>query len=325
VFRGKKVLVTGGTGLIGRELVNLLLKEEAAVTVAAIDEGRDLPDSVKFLRLDLREFSSCVSACEGIDYVFNLVGIKASPKMCAEQPSDIMVPMIQFNTNMAEAARQANVKWYLYTSSVGVYYPKEILREDDVWETFPSKNDWYGGWAKRIGELQLEAYNVKYPGFGYSIVRPANVYGAYDNFDPANAMVIPSLIRKAFENDTLKVWGDGSPVRDFIHARDVARGMLFAVKNKVKQPLNLGSGHGVSISELVKVICECLPQDTEVVWEKDKPTGDKKRILDMSRAFGLGFENSVSLKEGVLETVDWFVQNRDVIDQRYNAFKGDYK
>jgi GDP-L-fucose synthase len=232
-----------------------------------------------------------------------------------------MVPMIQFNTNMAEAARQANVKWYLYTSSVGVYHPREILREDDVWDTFPSQNDWYGGWAKRIGELQLEAYSVKYPGFGYSIVRPANVYGAYDNFDPANAMVIPSLIRKAFENDTLNVWGDGTPIRDFIHARDVARGMLFAVKNKVKQPLNLGSGSGVSIAELVKVICECLPQDTEIVWEKDKPTGDKKRILDMSRAFDLGFENSVPLKKGIKETVNWFMQNRDRIDERYNAFR----
>ena len=134
-------------------------------------------------------------------------------------------------------------------------------------------------------------------------------------------MVIPSLIRKAFENDTLSVWGDGAPIRDFIHARDVARGMLFAVKNQVKQPLNLGSGKGVSISELVEVICECLPRDTEVVWEKDKPTGDKKRILDMNRAFGLGFENSVSLKDGISETIEWFVNNKENIDKRYNAFR----
>ena len=324
-LKDKKVLVTGGTGLIGRELVNLLLHEEAKVTVAAIDSGENLPETVSFLKIDLREFSNCVEACKGMDYVFNLVGIKASPKMCAERPSDIMVPMMQFNTNMAEAARRANVEWYLYTSSVGVYYPKEILCEDDVWETFPSKNDWFGGWAKRMGELQLQSYSVKHPEFGYSIVRPANVYGAYDNFDPENAMVIPSLIRKAFENDTLKVWGDGTPVHDFIHARDVARGMLFAVKNKVKQPLNLGSGEGVSISELVEVICDCLPKDMKVVWEKEKPTGDKKRIMDMTRAFDLGFKNSVSLKEGILQTVMWFIKNSDTIDDRYNAFKGEYE
>jgi GDP-L-fucose synthase len=200
-----------------------------------------------------------------------------------------------------------------------------VLTEDDVWETFPSKNDWFGGWAKRMGELQLQAYTVKYPELGYSIVRPANVYGAYDNFDPENAMVIPSLIRKAFENDTLNVWGDGSPIRDFIHARDVARGMLFAVRNKIRQPINLGSGKGVSISDLVEVICECLPQEVEVVWEKDKPVGDKKRILDMSRAFSLGFKNSVSLKEGIAETVSWFVDNRAIIDRRYNAFKRDHE
>ena len=321
-FKNREVLVTGGTGLIGRELVNLLLKEGAKVTVASIDEGEDLPSSVSFLKLDLREFSNCVDACSGMDYVFNLVGIKASPKMCAEQPSDIMVPMLQFNTNMAEAARKAGVAWYLYTSSVGVYYPKEVLTEDDVWDTFPSKNDWFGGWAKRMGELQLQAYTVKYPEFGYSIVRPANVYGAYDNFDPDNAMVIPSLVRKAFEDDKLSVWGDGSPIRDFIHARDVARGMMFAVRNKVRQPINLGSGEGVSISKLVDVICECLPKEVDVIWEKDKPTGDKKRILDMTRSFGLGFKNSVSLKAGVLETTNWFMNNREIIDNRYNAFKG---
>jgi GDP-L-fucose synthase len=320
-FKQKKVLVTGGTGMIGRELVDLLLLEDANVTVASIDDGKNLPKGVTFLRLDLREYSNCVAACKGMDYVFNLVGVKASPKMCAEQPSDIMVPMIQFNTNMAEAARRACVEWYLYTSSVGVYYPKEILTEDDVWETFPSKNDWFGGWAKRMGELQLQAYSVKYPDIGYSIVRPANVYGSYDNFDPENAMVVPSLIRKAFENDKLNVWGDGSPIRDFIHARDVARGMMFAVRNKIRQPINLGSGEGVSISALVEVICECMPKNIKVVWEKDKPTGDKKRILDMSRAFDLGFENSVSLKEGISETVRWFTKNRSIVDHRYNAFK----
>ena len=321
MFKNQNVLVTGGSGMIGRQLIDLLLEKGANIFVASLDEGINLPEKINHRRVDLTNFQNCINVCEGMDYVFSLVGIKGSPKMCKEQPADFMVPMLQFNTNMMEAARRANVKWYLYTSSVGVYYPKEVLTEDDVWETFPSQNDWFGGWAKRIGELQAEAYSVQYGWNNVSIVRPANVYGTYDNFDPENAMVIPSLIRKAFENDRLNVWGDGSPIRDFIHARDVARGMLFVVENKINQPINLGSGHGVSISELVDVICECLPQDVEIFWEKDKPTGDKKRILDMSRAFGLGFANSVSLKKGISETIDWFIKNRDTIDQRYNAFR----
>ena len=117
---------------------------------------------------------------------------------------------------------RCNVKWYLYTSSVGVYHPAETFKEDDVWKTFPSDNDRFAGWAKRIGELQAQVYSIQYGWDRVSIVRPANVYGPYDNFDPENAMVVPSLIRKAHENDILEVWGDGSPMREFLHVDDLA-------------------------------------------------------------------------------------------------------
>ena len=102
----------------------------------------------------------------------------------------------------------------MYTSSVGVYETAdvEVLREDDVWKTFVSKNDWHGGWAKRMGELQADAYSIQYKRNNISIVRPGNVYGRYDNFDSENAMVIPSLINKAInsEDGTFSVWGDGA-------------------------------------------------------------------------------------------------------------------
>ena len=241
--------------------------------------------------------------------------------MCKEQPADFMVPMLQFNTNMMEAARRAGVKWYLYTSSVGVYHPAEVFREDDVWSTFPSNNDRFAGWAKRIGELQAEAYSIQYGWDCVSIVRPANVYGPYDNFDPENAMVIPSLIRKAFENDKLEVWGDGSPIRDFIHSRDVALGMLHMVDNKVTKPVNLGSGEGIAIKQIVDIVVDKCPKDLDVVWQTDKPTGDKKRILDSARAKEVGFETTISLEEGIQETIEWFEENRSMIDDRHNAFR----
>ena len=242
MFKDQKVLVTGGNGMIGRQLVKLLLERGAKVYVADLNKA-DLPEEVVHLKIDLRQFNDCVNACEGMDYVFNLVGIKCSPKVTMEQPFDIMGPMMQFNTNMIEAALTTpSVKWFLYTSTVGVYTPAEIFYEDDVWNGYPSRNDWYGGWAKRMGELQCEAYEKQHGEGKCSIVRPANVYGPFDNFDPKNAMVVPSLIRKAYENDIIEVWGDGSSIRDFIHTKDVARGMLFAVENKITKPLNLGSG-----------------------------------------------------------------------------------
>jgi len=321
MFKEQKVLVTGGTGMIGRELINLLLDQGAIVYVASLNEGIGLPDSVTHNKVDLTNFSACLELCEGMDYVFNLVGVKGSPKMCKEQPADFMVPMLQFNTNMMEAARRADVKWYLYTSSVGVYYPAEILKEEDVWKTFPSDNDRFAGWAKRIGELQAQAYSIQYGWDCVSIVRPANVYGPYDNFDPQNAMVVPSLVRKAHENAILDVWGDGSPIRDFIHSRDVALGMLYVVENKITEPLNLGSGTGISIRKLVEVIVANLNKDIEVKWDTTKPSGDKKRILDMSKAESYGFSTSISIEEGIRDTIKWFNDNRDIVDRRHNAFR----
>jgi len=320
-FKNQSVLVTGGTGMIGRQLVDLLVERGAKVYVVSLDPPRGLPEGVMYKLADLTDFSACQEVCEGMDYVFNLVGVKGSPKMCKEQPADFMVPMLQFNTNMMEAARRAGVKWYLYTSSVGVYHPAEVFKEDDVWSTFPSDNDRFAGWAKRIGELQAEAYSIQYGWDCVSIVRPANVYGPYDNFDPENAMVIPSLIRKAFENDKLEVWGDGSPIRDFIHSRDVALGMLHMVDNKVTKPVNLGSGEGIAIKQIVDIVVDKCPKDLDVVWQTDKPTGDKKRILDSSRAKEVGFQTTISLEEGIQETIEWFEENRSMIDDRHNAFR----
>ena len=204
-LNNKNILITGGNGMIGRQLEKLLLTTTTSnITIA------DLPD------FDLRDRGVCEEICEGQDIVFHLAGIKGSPIRCMESPASFSVPMIQFNANMIEAAFNADVEWFLYTSSVGVYHPAEVFEEDDVWKTFPSDNDWFAGWAKRIGEMNVEAYMKENKWNKCSIVRPANVYGPFDNFGEWS-MVVPSLIKKANENDVLEVWGDGSPIRDLIY------------------------------------------------------------------------------------------------------------
>ena len=319
MFKDQKVLVTGGAGMIGRELVTLLLEQGADVHVADLKHPEDMADKVTFHHVDLRDFYDCLEICKGMDYVFNLVGIKCSPRVCIEEPANIMGPMMQFNTNMLEAAMKQNVKWYLYTSTVGVYQPAEVLREDDVWTTQPSRNDWFGGWAKRMGELQCQAYQKQYGEGKCSIVRPANVYGPHDNFDLDSAMVIPSLIRKAFSNDTLQVWGDGSSIRDFIHARDVARGMIFAVENKITEPLNLGSGDEISIKRIAEAVAS--EAGVEIEWDNSKPTGDHRRVFDMERAKSHGFYPQISIEEGVKETIEWYLENKSMADSGKDVFK----
>jgi GDP-L-fucose synthase len=320
MFKNKKVLITGGGGMIGRSLVKLLLEKDCKIYIADLTKPTDLPEGVEHLQVDLRFFDNCLDICKDKDFIFHLAGVKGSPKMCLEQPVDFMVPMLQFNTNMIQAAYESNVEWFLYTSSVGVYSPAEVFYEESVWDTFPSPNDRYPGWAKRIGELQTETYKIQYGWDRFSIVRPANVYGPYDNFNPANAMVVPSLIRKAQENDVLEVFGDGSPIRDFIFADDVARGMLYTVENKITEPLNLGSGMGYSIKQLVEMVVKHSGRSLEIKWLTDMPSGDKKRLFSMDRARKYGFKPSINLDNGIKITTEWFLNNKDILDKRYNPF-----
>lgn len=319
-YKGKKVLVTGGTGMIGIYLVERLLKEGAIVRIASLDDPSRAPKGTEFKRVDLTRFDNCLEVCKDMDYVFSLVGIKGSPKMTQEKPANCFVPMIMFNTNMMEAARQQKVERYLYTSTIGVYSPAEIFKEDDVWKTFPSKNDWYGGWAKRMGELQGEAYEKQYGWKNIAIVRPANVYGKYDSFD-SDAMVIPSLIKRALDGeDPFIVWGDGSQIRDFIHSDDVARGMMMALEKCPGPmiPINLGSGRGYSIKELVEVIMKNLDKKPKVVYDTTKPTGDKIRLMDITKAKELiAWEPEISLEQGIKEVMDWYKENKNFVDTRF--------
>ena len=280
-FYGKKILVTGGTGMIGIPLTRFLLNAGAEVTSASLDKLKPV-NGVKYIFSDLRNSENCLSITKKKDVVFHLAGIKGSPKMSKEKPASFFVPTLKFSLNMMEAALQNKVSDYLFTSSVGVYAQKEILKEEDVWKTFPSENDKFAGWAKRICELQAQCYEIENKWKNIYIVRPANVYGPYDNFDENNAMVIPSLISKAFKskNKKLEVWGDGKPLRDFIFADDVARGMMTVVQKSFKKPINIGSGKAVSIKKIAEIISHNVPNSPlEITWKKEFASGDSKRLM----------------------------------------------
>ena len=312
MFEGKNVLITGGTGLVGRELVELMVHRGANVTSVSLDDNNLDPSwGAKYVKMDLRSKENCHELCKGMDYVFHIAGIKGSPVVMKTFQYQIFRDFIMMNTNMIDAIYNTpTVQWGLYTSTIGTYGPARTFKEDDLWTQNPSPNDWYAGWAKRMGEVQINSYDEQYDNPKMSIIKPANIYGKFDNFDFRTSTLIPSLTRKVAEaEESVEIWGDGSAGRDIVHARDVARAAIFAVENKISKPLNVGNGRTFTIKEVIQTLVEVSEKPLEITHDLTKPTGDQFRVPNTDRLEGYGFKTSVSLEEGLKETYQWYIEN----------------
>lgn len=322
MFNSKKVLVTGGTGLVGRELVELLVKNGAEVTSVSLDENNfDCSWDVNYIKSDLRDIANCYKVCNGMDYAFHIAGVKGSPVVMKKYQYKIFRNFIMMNTNIIDAiCNTDSIEWGLYTSTIGTYGQARTFSEDDLWTKNPSPNDWYAGWSKRMGEVQINAHEDEYKEKKMSIIKPANIYGNFDNFDLDTSTLIPSLVRKVAEaNNSVEIWGDGSAGRDIIHARDVARAAIFAVQNKISKPLNVGHGRTFTIKEVIETLVSVSEKPLKITHDLSKPTGDQFRVPVTDRIKSYGFETSVSLKEGLRETYNWYMTN-GATTGRYNPF-----
>lgn len=315
-----KIAVTGHTGMIGRSLIELLTKKYNPKHITGISLDKIRIENIQNMYGDITDCNLTDKICEEHDIVYHLAGIKGNPDAAINRPASFFLPMLQFNTNIIRSAHQFDIEHILYTSSVGVYAPCEYFTEGEN-DTIPSSKDWYAGWAKRTGEMCLEAVNKQYEWNKYSIIRPANVYGPFDNFDPKNAMVIPSLIHKMIEYPTqdLDLYGDGSNYRDFIYCKDVARAMIFMVDNKLNGPMNIGSGISVSIEELVELLKKLTNFKGYINWLGGE-SGDKRRIMNVQKIKSAGFELETSLEEGLVRTIDWYKENKNLLKLRYDSF-----
>lgn len=320
MYKNKKVLVAGGTGTIGIPLVKKLTEAGANITVVSMDSPEYahslFGDKVSFRRSDLTKLENCLGATEGQDYVFNLIGIKGSVGIGESKVADYFVPMLWYQTNLMEASFRSRVSRYLFVSSICGYPQSSVPKdEDSMWDGMPKQNDRFPGIAKRIGEVQGETYLQQYGWDAVRIVRPSNVYGPFDDFNPVTAQVIPALISRMLSGENpLKVWGDGSVVRDFIFSEELAGWLLVALEKAPPcTPINLGSGEGVTIKEVTETIARHVPQPPQIEWDKTKPAGDLVRLLAMKRAQELlGFKLKIGLNEGIKKTIDWYIRNREL-------------
>ena len=324
MYKNKKVLVAGGTGTIGIPVVERLIELQAEVTVVSMDSPEYarvvLGDEVSFMQSDLTNFDNCLRVTRGQDYVFNLVGIKGSVGIGETKVASYFVPALWYQTNLMEASFRNGVSRYLFVSSI-CGYPQSLIpkEEDSMWDAIPVQNDRFVGLAKRIGEIQGETYLKQYGWDAVRIVRPSNVYGPFDDFDPATAQVIPALIRRMVDGENpIRVWGDGSAVRDFIFSEELADWLLVALEKAPPcVPINLGSGKGTTIKELAETIAQCVPRPPQIEWDKTKPSGDPVRILSLEKAKELiGFKLKTELREGIKKTVNWYLNNAELANQK---------
>ena len=314
MYSDKNILVTGGTGMIGSHLVELLLEKNANVRIVAHE--REIPPELEDKGLDvvsgdLTEKKFVEESVKGMDYVFHLAAYTGGLGRTSTHPASTLTPNLIMDGNILECAKNEGIKRFLYASCTCVYPNDEkTLEEEDAWKGNPPEIHASYSWSKRMGERQAIAYHKEY-GMNIAIVRPSNSYGPRDSDDLETAHALGSLIMKAINKmDPFVIWGDGNPVREYIYARDAAKGMLLAMENYcVGDPINLASGEFVSISELARKILKLTNTSPEIKFDKEKPSGQKRRVLSNKKAEEkIGFVTETSLDTGIEETIKWYKQ-----------------
>ena len=218
-------------------------------------------------------------------------------------------------------AWEQNVEKFVAVGSI-CSYPKFTplpFKEENLWDGYPEETNAPYGLAKKMLLVQAQAYRQQY-GYNSIYLMPVNLYGPRDNFNLETSHVIPALIRKAIEagergDKELPVWGDGSPTREFLYVEDAADGIIAAAENyNGSEPVNIGSGQEMSIKDLVEMVVRLTDFNGQLVWQTDKPNGQPRRGLDVSRAKEyFGWSAQVSFEEGMRRTIEWFKENRDKI------------
>ena len=304
----KRILVTGGAGFLGRQVVDQLRKAGADPAKITVPRSRDY---------DLRQLESCKRAVDQQDVVVHLAAHVGGIGLNREKPAELFYDNLMMGTQLIHAAYEAGVQKFTCVGTICAYpkFTPVPFKEDDIWDGYPEETNAPYGIAKKALLVQLQSYRMQY-GFDGIYLLPVNLYGPEDNFDPRSSHVIPALIRKIHEaqqrgDKQVPVWGDGSPTREFLYSTDAARGIVMGTQlYDEPEPVNLGTGYEISIKDLIHLICELMGYEGEVVWETDQPNGQPRRCLDTQRAKEkFGFVAEVEFKQGLKNTIDWYRQH----------------
>lgn len=304
----KKILVTGGNGFLGKQVVDQLCKAGASIDKISTPRSKEL---------DLCKWENCQQAVQQQDVVVHLAAHVGGIGLNREKPAELFYDNLMMGAQLIHAAYQEGVEKFVCVGTICAYpkFTPVPFKEDDLWNGYPEETNAPYGIAKKALLVQLEAYRQQYDFNGIYLL-PVNLYGPEDNFDPRSSHVIPALIRKVYEaqqrgDQELAVWGDGSPTREFLYSTDAARGIVIATqKYNDAAPVNLGTSQEISIKDLVETICELMEFEGQIVWQTEQPNGQPRRCLDTQRAKDkFGFVAQTEFRQGLKNTIDWYRQH----------------
>jgi GDP-L-fucose synthase len=307
-WAGRRVMVTGGGGFLGKAVVGRL--EAGGATEVFVPRSRDY---------DLRTRDGIAGALgDGRpDLVIHLAAVVGGIGANRENPGRFFYENAIMGIELMEQARLAGVDKFVQIGTV-CSYPKFTpvpFHEDDLWNGYPEETNAPYGVAKKMLLVQGQAYRQQY-GFNVIHLIPVNLYGPGDNFNPASSHVIPALIRKCVDarnagSDHVDVWGTGSASREFLYVDDAAEGIVLgAERYDDAEPVNLGVGREITIRELVELIVRHTRFEGEIRWDPSKPDGQPRRALDTSRSRErFGFVATTDFDEGLRRTIDWYERN----------------
>lgn len=304
-WESKKILLTGGAGFLGGFVVEKLLERGVKREDIVIPRSSDL---------DLRKWENCQKAVGGIDIVIHLAAKVGGIGFNKEKPGELFYDNLIMGTQLMEAARQASVKKFVAVGTICAYpkFTSVPFNENELWDGYPEETNAPYGLAKKMMLVQAQAYRQQYE-FNAIYLLPVNLYGPRDNFDPNSSHVIPALIKKVAdakkENKSfIEVWGTGKATREFLYAQDAAEGIVLAAERYNKsEPVNTGSGMEISIKDLTETICRLMDFKGEIRWDRAKPDGQPRRMLDTSRAEKeFGFKAKTNLEDGLKHTIEWY-------------------
>jgi GDP-L-fucose synthase len=309
LLKNKRIIVTGGKGFLGKHL----LKKFTDYGCRNIDVA-DLPEFNLTNIDDIRRMYEEKKP----DIVIHLAAKVGGIGFNQEKPAELFYDNLIMGSQLMHEACLRNIEKFVALGTICAYpkFTPVPFKEEDIWKGYPEETNAPYGLAKKMMLVQSQAYRQQY-GFNSIFLLPVNLYGPGDNFDPRSSHVIPALIKKCFDaldkkEASIEVWGTGAATREFFYVEDAAEAIFLAMEKYNKSdPVNIGAGFEISIKELAELIVNLSGFKGTIIWDKTKPDGQPRRMLDTSKASKeFGFQAKTDLITGLTKTINWFRKNR---------------